>query len=78
MQKIIRNCIQCTHCGEIIESKHRHDFVTCRCGTCSVDGGLDYTRRTYKNSRDDFIELTEYEEVEDLDWSFIRRVNEEV
>jgi hypothetical protein len=29
---------------DIIESKHRHDFVRCKCGKCFVDGGLDYCR----------------------------------
>lgn len=76
MQKIVKNCIQCKLCGDIIESKHRHDFVTCKCGTCSVDGGTEYIRRTFRNSREDFIELTEYEEVEALDWSLIRRNGE--
>ena len=36
---IIRNAIRCNICGDEIESKHRHDFVTCKCGDCSVDGG---------------------------------------
>ena len=30
--------------GDIIESKHRHDFVRCRCGSIYVDGGQDYQR----------------------------------
>lgn len=67
MQKIIKNCIRCNHCGDVIVSKHRHDFVRCQCGVCAVDGGTDYIRRLFKNSREDFTELTEYEEVEDLD-----------
>ena len=25
--------------------KHRHDRVSCKCGGCFVDGGLDYLRR---------------------------------
>jgi hypothetical protein len=36
--------IQCGNCGDVIQSKHRHDFVTCKCGGTSVDGGSDYTR----------------------------------
>lgn len=31
-------------CNDIVESKHRHDFVRCKCGKCYVDGGNDYTR----------------------------------
>ena len=41
---IIRNAIRCNICGDEIASKHRHDFVTCKCGACSVDGGHDYLR----------------------------------
>lgn len=37
MEKIISNKIQCKHCGEIIESKHIHEFITCKCEDCSVD-----------------------------------------
>ena len=45
---IIRNVIRCNICGNEIESKHRHDFVTCKCGACSVGGGHDYLRRCFK------------------------------
>ena len=45
---IIKNAIRCNICGEEIESTHRHDFVTCKCGACSVDGGHDYLRRYFK------------------------------
>ena len=37
MTKIIKNAIQCKLCGEVIESKHVHDFVQCKCGACAVD-----------------------------------------
>lgn len=43
--KIIRNAIRCNICGDEIESTTRHDFVTCKCGTCSVDGGHEYLKR---------------------------------
>ena len=55
---IIRNAIQCKKCGDIIESVFEHDFKTCSCGVCSVDGGHDYLRRC-ANSLDDFIDLSE-------------------
>lgn len=45
-EKILKNSIQCKYCGEIIESKTVHDFVTCSCGKCSVDGGKEYLRRS--------------------------------
>ena len=55
--RIIKNAIRCKTCGDIIESKHTHDFVTCSCQTCSVDGGLSYLKRCAP-SRDSFEELS--------------------
>ena len=43
---IIRNAIKCRKCGEVIESVSPHDFKTCSCGTCAVDGGHYYLRRS--------------------------------
>ena len=54
--KIISNKIQCKHCGEIIESTSVHNFVTCKCGKVSVDGGQDYLRRC--GNKEDYIELS--------------------
>lgn len=66
MEKIISNKIQCKHCGKIIESKSVHNFVTFKCGACSVDGGHYYLRRCYKKSKEeDFIELSVVEEIDD-------------
>ena len=63
MEKIISNKIQCKHCEEVIESKVIHEFVTCKCETCSVDGGHYHLERSYKNSpEEDFIELSKVEE----------------
>lgn len=45
---IIRNAIRCNICGDEIESVSRHDYVTCSCGACAVDGGHDYLRRSFK------------------------------
>ena len=46
--KIIKNAIRCNICGDVIESKDRHDYVECSCGACAVDGGHDYLRRRFK------------------------------
>jgi Zn finger protein HypA/HybF involved in hydrogenase expression len=56
--KILKNKAKCRKCNDIIESKHRHDFVTCKCGAISVDGGTDYIRRSAKDLND-IIELSE-------------------
>ena len=39
MRKIIRNAIRCNHCGDVIESTYRHEYVPCSCGQVAVDGG---------------------------------------
>ena len=51
MGEDMRNRIQCLLCNEIIESKHRHDYVTCSCGNVSVDGGQDYCKVNFKTDQ---------------------------
>ena len=63
MRKIIKNAIRCKNCGEVIESKHRHDYVQCKCGNCAVDGGLCYLRRCFNPSGKGFEDLSETTEV---------------
>lgn len=53
---IRENKIKCKKCGDIIESKSRHDFVWCSCKSVAVDGGHDYLRRT--GNLEDFEELS--------------------
>lgn len=60
--KIIRNQAKCLLCGDMIESKGRHDFVTCSCGSLSVDGGKWYLSRNFQN-RLDWEERSIVEEV---------------
>lgn len=63
MRKIIKNAIKCNHCHEIIVSRHRHDFVRCKCGRCFVDGGHDYLRRGFVSSmEEDYTEMSEWED----------------
>jgi len=44
------NRVKCKNCGDVIVSRHRHDFVTCSCfrpdNNMGVfcDGGNDYQR----------------------------------
>lgn len=58
--KLVVNRAQCLRCGEILISKYTHDFVTCSCGSLSVDGGQDYLKRCYNNDRD-VLELSLYQ-----------------
>ena len=62
MRKIIKNVIQCKLCGDVIESTDRHQYVTCKCGACAVDGGHDYLRRSFRD-KDCYIDLSETEAV---------------
>lgn len=60
--KIKTNKIKCNYCGDIIESEYTHDFKSCKCGKVSVDGGKSYLKRCFTKSLDDYIELSEYED----------------
>lgn len=57
-QKLLSNKAKCRKCGDVIESRHVHDFVWCSCKAIAVDGGLDYLRRI--GDPEDVIELSEY------------------
>jgi hypothetical protein len=59
--KIIRNRCKCAKCGDIIESKFRHDWVQCKCGAISTDGGTAYLHRGAMDLND-IIDMTEWEE----------------
>ena len=68
IHRVIRNRAQCRLCNDIIESTHRHDFVTCGCGEISVDGGLAYLRRAAKDFNN-LIDLSEsQEETYESEW----------
>ena len=55
--KIIKNAIHCDLCGNVIESTDRHQYVTCSCCACKVDGGHDYLRRCFK-SKDCYTDIS--------------------
>lgn len=40
----MRNRAKCKLCGDIIESVHNHDYISCKCGEIAVDGGQQYCR----------------------------------
>lgn len=56
--KIIKNCIKCKCCGDIIESTSVHDFKFCSCGKVAVDGGRSYLKRS--GNPNDWEELNEF------------------
>ena len=55
---IIKNAIRCNICGDEIESKHRHDYVQCKCGACAVDGGYDYLLRRCAKDESCFTDIS--------------------
>jgi hypothetical protein len=59
--KLLKNSIKCNHCNDEIESKYTHNFVTCKCGKVSVDGGLDYGRTLFTEISD-FTDTSIYDD----------------
>jgi hypothetical protein len=55
---ILENKVKCLKCEDIIVSAHRHDFNSCSCGKISVDGGMDYLRRS--GDLDNYEDLSIY------------------
>lgn len=55
--KISKNAVRCNECGEKIESKKPYDKVQCKCGACTIDGGISYLRR-YAKPNATFTELS--------------------
>ena len=49
----VRTKGRCGKCGAIIESKHRHDFVSCPCDHFFLDGGTDYQRIGLHTDKED-------------------------
>lgn len=57
--KLTRNAAKCLLCDTVIESKHVHDCVSCKCGNLFVDGGLEYLRRGWNQTADTWQDLSE-------------------
>jgi hypothetical protein len=59
--------IKCMLCNEILESKHRHDYVVCSCDNRTVlDGGNDYLKLGGRDLSKIFIIEANGEEVNKL------------
>lgn len=56
---IMHNRAKCGTCNEVIESTNRHDFVTCKCKSVSVDGGTWYLRRSFSGSQEGYDDMSE-------------------
>ena len=69
------NRCKCKLCGDVIQSRHRHDFVRCKCGEIFTDGGEDYVRRGAMTSFENLIDLPGPEEVHQEELNAILRQN---
>ena len=67
------NRCKCRLCNDIIISKHRHDFVRCKCGEIFTDGGEDYIRRGAMTSFENLIDLPGPEEMHQEELNAILR-----
>jgi hypothetical protein len=47
---MVRNVAKCKVCEDIIESKHLHDYVVCKCGEIAIVGGEDHWYAFGKNA----------------------------
>lgn len=57
-RRIKRNAAMCLKCNDKLHSTHRHDFVRCKCGSISIDGGNAYIR--WIGDLHNIKDLTEY------------------
>lgn len=60
--KLIRNSARCLVCEDEIVSERGWDFRYCSCGSLAVDGGLEYTRRVFKD-RAQWVDTSIYEDM---------------
>lgn len=55
------NKVRCRKCRTTAWSRHRHEYVPCKCGAIAVDGGYDYQRLIGESKDIDQIGVKEYE-----------------
>lgn len=71
VKRIVTNKVKCLLCDTIVESEHRHHFVSCKCGNIAADGGKEYIRRIGNGirNRETVQEMNEtYEEEIKSEW----------
>jgi hypothetical protein len=45
----MRNRAKCRLCNDILESIHRHDYISCKCEEIAIDGGTAYHKCHARN-----------------------------
>lgn len=58
MTQIILNSAKCLLCGDVLISRFQHDFVSCRCASLSLDGGLNYLKRVTRTLDAPYVDLS--------------------
>lgn len=48
--KTIVDAYLCPRCDSLVFSRALHDYRHCPCGDIAVDGGVDYSKVTYKHA----------------------------
>ncbi len=43
------NIAKCLACDTVLWSVNRHDYMTCKCGSLSIDGGIEYRKVSYND-----------------------------
>lgn len=56
----MKNRAKCKLCQSIIESFHRYDYVTCKCGEISINGGNDILECSAKDFAN-FLRVDEHD-----------------
>lgn len=72
--QLIVDAAECTKCGDIIFSRHRHDMRTCSCKNTSVDGGFAYFKFAWVIRRPKTYKLVIIQTRHELydDWNTMR------
>lgn len=63
-QTLVKQIVKCPLCGSVIESKHHYHFISCECEAISIDGGTNYCRWLWDETRlnsSDIIDQCVYE-----------------
>lgn len=69
---LVRNAVKCLVCGVILESKYRHNFISCSCPNQTFcDGGLIYNR-TGAVDLDKVENLCEYKTYSKVEYEAIK------
>jgi hypothetical protein len=63
--KIMVNQVRCLRCGDEPFSRSVHNYKSCKCGTVSVDGGMQYLKRCGELNQMEDISITVTDKVFD-------------